>query len=184
MGNKARRTFIALVVVCVLPVAASYFAYYVWQPEARMNFGTLVSPAPLPETALKDDSGQPVARADIIGRWTYLVVASSDCSEACRNALYFTRQVRTAQAEDMERVARQWLVTDAVPPDAALLAQHSELRVLMADDTWRKRFVPEGQPRVWLVDPQGNVMMRYPDELDAKRMIKDLGRLLKYSQQG
>jgi len=184
MNPRARRTLIALIAVCVLPVAASYFAFYVWKPESRMNFGTLVSPTPLPAAPLVDLNGVSVERDALKGTWTYLVVAPSDCDAACQNALYLTRQVRTAQAKEMDRVARVWLVSDAQRPDATLLAEHEGLRVLMADGAWRNRFLPDGQPRVWLVDPQGNVMMRYPDALEAKGMLKDLARLLKYSQQG
>jgi len=184
MNPRARRTLIALIAVCVLPVVASYFAFYVWKPEGRMNFGTLVSPTPLPAAALTGLDGLRVDREALKGSWTYLVVAPSDCDDACRNALYLTRQVRTAQAKEMDRVARVWLVSDARRPDAELLAEHEGLRVLMADDAWRERFVGDGTPRVWLVDPQGNVMMRYPDTLEAKGMFKDLARLLKYSQQG
>lgn len=180
----ARWTLLALIAVCVLPVAASYFAFYVWQPEGRMNYGTLVSPEPLPASSLTGLDGASVPREALIGQWTYLVVAPGACDSACSEALYLTRQVRTAQAKEMDRVARVWLVSDAVRPGADLLEGHPALRVLYADAAWRERFVPAGQPRVWLVDPQGNVMMRYPDELAPKRMIKDLGRLLKYSQQG
>jgi hypothetical protein len=37
---------------------------------------------------------------------------------------------------------------------------------------------------VYLVDPLGNLMMRYPEGADGKRMLKDLRRLLKVSQIG
>jgi len=184
MTHKARWTLIVLIAICVLPVAASYFAFYVWQPEGRMNYGTLVSPTLLPDSPVVDLAGKPVSRDALIGKWTYLVVAPAACNDACRNALYLTRQVRTAQAQEMDRVHRIWLVTDSRTPDARLLDQHEGMDVVMANSVWRDRFVAEGLPRVWLVDPKGYVMMRYPDELEPKRMIKDLGRLLKYSQQG
>ena len=182
--RKGRLTLWALILVCTLPVAASYFAYYVWQPEARMNFGTLVTPTPLPASTLVDVDGAAVDAAAFTGAWRYLVVAPAACDDACRQALYLTRQVRTAQAEDAERVARVWLLPDAGRPDAALLDAHPGLQVVVADAAWRERFGADPLPRVWLVDPAGNVMMRYPDALEPKRMIKDLARLLKYSQQG
>lgn len=184
MNKKSRMTLIALIAVCVLPVAASYFAFYVWKPDARMNYGTLVSPTLLPEAPLMNLAGEPVAREQLTGKWTYLVVAPSACNDACQEALYLTRQIRTAQAKEMDRVHRIWLVTDSGMPDGKLLSAHEGMGVLVANDAWRERFAFDGLPRVWLVDPQGYVMMRYPDSLEAKRMIKDLGRLLKYSQQG
>jgi len=184
MTRKSRRTLIALIAVCVLPVAASYFAFYVWQPDARMNYGTLVTPDMLPDTAVTRLDGAPVTRDSLIGKWTYLIAAPASCDSPCQQALYLTRQVRTAQAKEMDRVHRIWLLTDQGVPDRRLLGAHEGMDVLVADELWRNRFTAEGQPRVWLVDPQGYVMMRYPDTLEPKRMIKDISRLLKYSQQG
>lgn len=184
MSNKGRWTLAALILVCVLPVAASYFAFYVWQPQERMNYGTLVTPEALPDTALADMTGKPVDRALFTGAWTYLVVASADCDAACREMLYLTRQVRTAQAKEMDRVGRAWLLIGDGQPDSALLDEHPGLVVMRADSAWQQRFAAESLPRVWLVDPRGAVMMRYPAQLEAKGMIKDLARLLKYAQVG
>jgi len=184
MTRKSRLTLIALIAVCVLPVAASYFAFYVWQPDARMNYGELVSPKMLPDAPVARLNGEPLQTSALIGKWTYLVVAPSACNSACRDALYLTRQVRTAQAQEMERVRRIWLVIDNAAPDASLVEQHEGMDVVLATPAWRERFGGETGVRVWMVDPKGYVMMRYPDELDPKGMNKDLGRLLKYSPQG
>lgn len=184
MTRKSRLVLIALIAVCVLPVAASYFAFYVWKPDARMNFGTLVTPTLLPDAPLTNLAGDPVNRSALTGKWTYLIAAPASCNEACQSALYLTRQVRTAQAKEMERVHRIWLVTDGGVPDGNLLGAHEGMDVVIANEAWRERFGADGQPHVWLVDPQGFVMMRYPDALEPKGMIKDIGRLLKYSQQG
>jgi len=37
---------------------------------------------------------------------------------------------------------------------------------------------------IYLVDPLGNLMLRFPARVDAKRMMKDLKLLLKASQIG
>ena len=37
---------------------------------------------------------------------------------------------------------------------------------------------------IYLVDPLGHVMMRFPDDPDPSRMKKDLGKLLKWSRVG
>lgn len=184
MTRKARLTLAALIAVCVLPVAASYLAFYVWPPSGRSNYGALVTPTPLPDGALGTPAGGAFARDDIKGFWTYVVVAPAACDEACRQALYFTRQVRTAQAKESPRVARVWLLSDDGVPDAALLAEHPELVVARAERPWLDQLDGEAVAQVWLADPRGQVMMRYPTELDPKGMIKDLARLLKYSQVG
>jgi hypothetical protein len=37
---------------------------------------------------------------------------------------------------------------------------------------------------IYLVDPLGNLMMRFPRDPDPSKMIKDLQRLLRYSRFG
>lgn len=182
MTRKARLTLVALIAVCVLPVAASYLAFYVWPPSGRSNYGALVTPTLLPEGALATPGGGAFARDDVKGFWTYVVVAPAACNAPCQQALYFTRQVRTAQAQEAGRVARVWLLSDGGVPDAALLAEHPELMVARADGRWLEQLDGKAVAQVWLADPRGQVMMRYPVELDPKGMIKDLARLLKYSQ--
>jgi len=42
----------------------------------------------------------------------------------------------------------------------------------------------ELRDHVFLIDPRGNVMLRFPPNADPSRVIKDLQRLLKYSAIG
>jgi len=184
--RAGRRTLALLAFVCVLPVLASYFAYYVWQPQGRANYGELLGPAALPEAVLPGVAGQPdIARKELESRWTLLFAASSACDRACADALYLMRQSRLAQGEEMERVARVWLVSDSATPVAELLAAHDGLRLARATPAWLALLPAAERGRhVYLVDPRGNVMMRFPENAEPRRVIKDLQRLLKYSALG
>ncbi|SIQ73392.1 hypothetical protein SAMN05421829_106168 [Aromatoleum tolulyticum] len=184
--RAGRRTLALLAFVCVLPVVASYFAYYVWQPEGRANYGELLVPAALPDAVLPGVAGQPdVARKELEGRWTLLFAASGACDRACTDALYLMRQSRLAQGEEMERVARLWLVSDAAMPAAELLAVHDGLRLARATPAWLAHLPAAERGRhVYLVDPRGSVIMRFHENADPRRVIKDLQRLLKYSALG
>ncbi|NMG44925.1 hypothetical protein GPA22_14455 [Aromatoleum toluvorans] len=184
--RAGRRTLALLAFVCVLPVAASYFAYYVWQPEGRTNYGELLVPAALPDAVLPGVAGQPdFARSELDGRWTLLFAAPGTCDRACAEALYAMRQSRLAQGEEMDRVARLWLVSDAATPADDLLAPHAGLRLARATPAWLERLPGAERGRhVYLVDPRGSVMMRFPENADPRRVVKDLQRLLKYSALG
>lgn len=184
--RAGRRTLVLLAFVCALPILASYFAYYVWQPEGRTNYGELMVPASLPDTALPGVAGQPdFARRELDGRWTLLFAAPGACDRVCTDALYLMRQSRLAQGEEMDRVARLWLVSDAATPAGDLLAPHAGLRLARATPAWLARLPDAERGRhVYLVDPRGDVMMRFPDNADPRRVVKDLQRLLKYSALG
>lgn len=184
--RKAKLTLAALALVCTLPVAASYFAYYVWQPQGKVNYGELIAPAQLPDEKLAGVAGQPaVGRADLNGQWTLLYAGSGACDAACEHALYASRQSRLAQGKEMARVERVWLVTDDAVPPQRILAAHDGLRVGRAAPSWLAALPPvAGEGALFLVDPLGNAMMRFPPQADIKRVIKDLQRLLKYSPLG
>jgi hypothetical protein len=92
------------------------------------------------------------------------------------------RQVRRAVGKDAERIERLWLLTDAGKPRAELLAAIEGSHVVRADAELLKSF--PGPEHIYLVDPLGNLMMRFPADPDPSRMIKDLQRLLKYSRFG
>lgn len=186
MQRSAKLTLSLMALVCTLPIVASYLTFYVWQPTSTMNYGELIQPAPLPEARLSGLAGQPtIDRAALNGHWTLVYAGSGSCNESCANALYAMRQSRLAQGKEMERVARLWLVTDATTPPPEIVQQHPALRIARGDPAWIARLpAAEREAHLFLVDPLGNVMMRFPAEPDVKLVIKDLQRLLKYSGLG
>lgn len=172
--RKARRTLLIIFLIFLAPVVAGYAAFYLWQPSSRSNYGELITPPQQLWQAAQADTG-------LRGKWVMLVVAPSQCDDACRQQLWLTRQLRTAQGKDMDRIARAWLVTDTGSVDAALLAEHPGLVRLQGMPEVAERL--QGG-RIGLVDPRGYLMMRYPAQPDAKRMMRDFERLLKYVQAG
>ena len=51
---RSSRTNLWLIgVLCVAPVAASYFAFYFARPDGHINYGELVETRPLPEARLQ-----------------------------------------------------------------------------------------------------------------------------------
>ena len=185
-GDARRRTaagrwkMLAVLLVCAAPVIASYYTYYVIRPEGRTNYGELVEP-PRNVAALGVPSLQ--------GRWVMLVVAPGTCDTGCRERLYEIRQVRLTAGKDRDRVARAWVVADDTAPDPALLAQHEGLVLMRTDvDALARQFPATPQTRVsdhiYLIDPLGNLMMRFPKDADPSRMKKDLAKLLRASRVG
>ncbi|MBX3678811.1 MAG: hypothetical protein KF710_01385 [Rhodocyclaceae bacterium] len=181
MTRKAKTTLTLLLLVCTLPVAASYISYFLWKPESTVNYGELLSIAPVPSSRLSPVAGSEVDGRGLKGRWTMVYVSGGKCDGNCESSLYFMRQVRTAQGEQMGRVARLWLLDDDVVPSPAFVAKHEGLEVARADASWSHAFAA-AKGHISLVDPLGNLMMRFPANPEPKLMIKDLARLLKYSR--
>lgn len=196
MDSEARRTYsgrwkmLAVFLVCAAPVIASYFTYYVVRPEGRRNFGELIEPQrPLPDLALQNLSGQPLQLPALKGQWLLISVAGGACDEACSRHLYLQRQMREGLGKDKERIDWVWLITDEAAVPAKLLPALKEATVLRVDKAGLAQWlVPApGQQlseHLYVVDPMGNWMMRFPAKLEVETAAKakrDLERLMRAS---
>jgi cytochrome oxidase Cu insertion factor (SCO1/SenC/PrrC family) len=174
-----------LIALCAAPVAAAYVAFYLWQPSGHVNYGELLEPQPLPDIALKLDDGSPWRVSDLRGKWTFVMLDSGSCDENCRQKLLYMRQVRLTQGKELDRIVRAWLMTDDAEPGEAVRSEYQgTLLVRAAGSTLTSLFPATGMPsdHIYVIDPYGNLMMRYPRNPDPRSMVKDIGRLLRHSK--
>jgi hypothetical protein len=179
---RGRRTLLLLALVVIAPVIASYSAYYFFPREQRTNYGELLA-TPAPALAGTRADGQPFALSQLRGKWVLVAGAPGACAASCAGALHATRQARTIQGREMERVQRVWLVLDDVMPDPALLAQHLDLMVVHVPRSTAAA-LPAGADRIYLVDPLGNLVLAFPADPDIRKLAKDIERVLKASRIG
>lgn len=194
--RAGRRNVLLIALISVLPVLAAYFAYFVVAPSGRTNYGELITPQrPAGDFVLGAVEGAagsvaPGTRIDQWrGKWIFVVAAPAGCDAGCRERLYDIRQVRLTTGQDRHRVERLWVVTDAGRPDDALLAAHAGMHLGRADATAFSRLFPAGDggdalAHIYLIDPLGHLMMRFPANADPNLMKKDIAKLLKVSQIG
>ena len=189
-NTAGRWKMIAVLLVCASPVIASYFTYYVIRPEGRRNFGELVVPQrPLPAIATVDLSGKPGELPALKKQWLLINVASAGCDAACQQRLYLQRQLRESLGKEKGRLDRIWLISDSAEVDARLKSGLVDATVLrVPQDTLAQWLPPAAGQRVedhlYVVDPLGNLMMRFPANMDAAGAAKakrDLDRLLRAS---
>ena len=161
----------AIFAVCAAPLALGWLASEErWISGRGGNYGELLSPQPL--------AG---ALAPLRGKWVLVTLDPAACGARCERKLYIVRQVRRAQGKNAERVERLWLVSDGGAPRPELVAALDGSRIASADPALAGALPGD---YIYLVDPLGNLMMRFPAEPEPKRMIQDLERLLKYSSFG
>lgn len=185
--NKSRKTLLLLAAVSMLPVLGSLALIQWWQPTARMNHGELLETRSARLESLQTDIAATTIDTTVKRKWVLLTIQTAACDARCQNKLYLMRQVRTAQNENMLRIERVWVVADAGKPDPALLAAHRGLHLVYTTDQKWTGNLPQGSDTgayIFLIDPLGNFVLRYDDQSLPKGMLKDLGRLLKYSAIG
>jgi len=175
---------------CAAPVVASYFTYYVVRPDGRRNFGELINPQrTLPDLNALAQDGKAVNLRTLKGQWLLVTVAGGACDVACQDYLYLQRQLRESMGKEKDRLDRVWLVDDTEPVSEALKPALRDATVLQIPrqqlETW---LAPQtGQPlraHLYVVDPMGNWMMRFPANLTVQNAPKakaDLERLLRAS---
>lgn len=183
-----------LIIVFALPVAAAWLFYLNPDllPSGRTNRGELVQPPrPLPDLSLPTIDGGRLRLHDLRPQWTLVVVAGSECGEACQRDILHLRQVRLALGEDRQRVERLLILTRAAQPDAfrSLLADYPGMHVTVGGDQDLDRLLTQlsGPGRsplgaTFIVDPMGNVMMRYRPDAPPKDLLTDMQALLKISR--
>lgn len=187
---RGRAKLMLVLAVCAAPVIASYFFYYVVKPESRTNYGTLIEPQrPLPPLPLRELDGKPVDAASLKGKWLMLTVDQAVCPKSCEDKLYQMRQVRLTTGRERERVERVWLVTDDTPLTTTLIRQVDGTRLLRVDPRLLAEWLPAEtggtiSDHIYLVDPLGNLMMRFPKDADPNGTKKDLSKLLRASRVG
>ena len=196
-------TFWLIVIVCAAPVVLATLTYYFFKPSKFVNYGQLVQPPirldsvavkeisrPTAESALIDtnESRSEITNVgDLKGRWILAYIASEEqCGEECENTLYLTRQVRLMTGKNRFRVERAWIMFQDNPLIPNTNAR--DFKGLWTLKTNPKQSPFNSQPQsfvgVWIVDPMGRLIMRYPNEADPKKVYKDLSRLLKASRIG
>lgn len=195
-GPKKRSLAPLLVMVGVFaaPVLAAWFLYFnpEYLPSGRSNLGELVTPVvPLPaDLELTAPGGGRVDPEAFAGRWTLVYLAGGQCDDRCRARLRDLRQIRLALGEASLSVGRLLILTDpSGQSDAAALAREFDGMQVGITDAVRGRALvgllgqgADALDRVYILDPMGNLMMRYAREAPAKDTLQDMGRLIKASK--
>ena len=188
--RHARWKLLFLLLVCVSPVVASYFTYYVVRPEGRRNFGELVEPQrPLPSITATTLDGKPVPLPSLQGQWLLVSVAGGACDKKCEDHLYLQRQLREGLGRDKARLDWVWLVPDNVPVREPLKTAVAQATVLRVNPAQLAQWLPpapghELTDHLYVVDAMGDLMMRFPAGVTlpaAAKVRRDLERLMRGS---
>jgi peroxiredoxin len=199
--QRGRWKLLMVLAVCAAPLIFSYLTYYVIKPQGRSNFGDLIDPRahPIPALGATTLDGKPAGLDAYKGKWIMLKVGPGACDPACKEQMFAIRQVRSMQGKEMDRIERVWLVTDAEPLETLLMRELDGVHMLRAPSGAVAKWLPLEQGAtlensIFLIDPLGNLMMRFPPVPDGAteqekvqhyaKVKKDIGKLLKASAIG
>ena len=188
-----RRAISLVALVCLGPVALAAVAYFgpidigrlapvLENPDREL----LDAPAPLPHHALRAPGGRRTPPDWARYRWSLIYAKIAPCHGGCAEHLARLMRIHVALGRDGRRAQRVFLTADEdfrMTGDPGLLVGYIEydrdaelVRVLGPAHLERGSF--------FVVDPLGNLVMRYPVEADQARLLRDLERLLDASRIG
>lgn len=178
---RRRRNRLALLAIFALffgsMLVAGLLRFSGWRPEGMKNNGELLEPpADLREVSLVLDDGQPYPWAPAERTWRILVAPPADCTTECERIARDVDTVWQLFGKDADRVHVLWV---GEPPEAPRPGTLREVRPSPALRAGLPRLDdPAGVP-VYVVDPNGFVILRYPPGADLAGVRTDVARLLR-----
>ncbi|MCU1775455.1 hypothetical protein NTD89_00260 [Pseudomonas sp. 14P_5.3_Bac1] len=178
--RKGRWQLILILMMVIGPMALATFMYKLqfWVPDSRSYHGELIG------------NGQ--TRADIgvqadEDRWQLLVTAPTACAAECQQLVYLARQLQISLGRDASRASHA--LASAQPVSSAYAAklktEYPQLHRYPLDlSTFTKDAAAPGDAQLWIVDPHGNLVLRYDAKVKGKDLLNDLRLLLKLSNIG
>ena len=176
--GRLQLLLILLGVIGPMNLATGMYKLNFWVPEGRSYHGELIG------------NGQ--TRADIgvqaqEDRWQLLVTAPSDCAVDCQQLVYLVRQIQIGLGRDASRASHALAAAQPLNADydAKLQREYPQLQRYPLDLTIFSRTTGDKTaPQLWIIDPHGNLVLRYDPSVKGKDLLNDLRHLLKLSNIG
>ncbi|MBM7062607.1 hypothetical protein JQX08_17980 [Pseudomonas sp. UL073] len=179
--RRGRWQLILLLMVALGPMllATAMYKWRFWVPDSRNYHGVLVGGSEN-RAALGVDAGDEA-------RWQLLVTAPEGCAKACQELVYLARQINIGLARDATRASHALASSETLPVDFAELIErdYPQLQRYSLDrQQYDSGDAADSAAHLWIVDPHGNLVLRYDSGVNGKDVLIDLRLLLKLSNIG
>lgn len=195
--DAGKKSFLWLIAVFVAPILLGTLLFFNLEKlgfeKGSVNYGVLVQPAfPVKVHELMHEDKVALREETLAKKWTMLYIEPEKCDNTCLDRLLLIKRVRLLMNEQMRRVRTVLVSNKSVSASVSkkdnpdLVLTHLDLNLSnLGVSSFLKQYPELDKTPIYLLDPMGNLMMYYPQvNPDAKKMIKDLQKLLKYSHLG
>ena len=197
IANSKRNPYTVwfVVIAFIAPVVLAYIMFFFVDVKSFVNHGEILKPiVHIASFKLKDENNEIIPQDDLTYKWRLISFVGKDCDEHCETRLFDTRQIHTLLAKDQHRLMRMFVHLEPAGDSLIKLIEQSHPNVIHVNgdaDTIIDALganVREGagimNNETDIMDPMGNVMMRFTQDQPNKEFLYDLKKLLKASQIG
>ncbi len=196
-NNKNKIILVLVVVAFLSPVVLSWIVFNytdIVEKRGTSNHGDLITPPrPIDDLAMIDPIN-PDRKDSLHGKWSMVYVAET-CDEVCMNNVYRMRQIHIMMDKHSLRVQKVLFLTAQQASElSSKLVSHAGQQVIDADlintGALLEKFRllssddPLTQHRIYIVDPLGNLMMKFEADANPRDIMTDLKKLLRASRIG
>lgn len=197
-NNKKNKITIILVVVAFLsPVILSWVVFNytdIGEGRGTSNHGHLITPIrPIDDLAMIDPMNED-RKETLHGKWS-MVFVTDKCKDVCMDNVYRMRQIHTMMDKHSLRVQKVLLLTKQNPAELTpLFTDYAGQQVVNPElidiESLLEKFRldesdnPLSNARLYIVDPLGNLMMKFEADANPRDIMSDLKKLLRASRIG
>jgi len=190
-SNKNPYTLWFVVFAFVAPAVVAYLMYFFGDIRSFTNHGEILNPVvDISALKLRDEENQLIPRDTLTYKWRMISFVGADCDESCKKRIHDMRQIHKSLAKDQHRVIRMIVHLDAPSTElnALIAREHPNALNMYGDEKDISSALGDSarihQNETYIMDPIGNVMMRFTQDQPNQLLLKDLKKLLKVSQIG
>lgn len=183
-----------LILTFVAPIGAAYWLYSIGGTQETVNNGEFVKgEVQLLNMGLTGIDGKAATEKQLYGHWHMMTFTASDCGKVCEERVYTMRQIKTSLHKESPRLTNVLIHfgKDISEQFKGKIKTHyanferyyGEQEIFNHQLGYKGRDLVDKQI-MFIVDPIGNVILKYDGTETAKEIISDIKRLLKASQIG
>lgn len=183
-----------LILTFVAPIGAAYWLYNVGGTENTVNNGEFLNPiVQMMDLGLTTEDGKKAVQNKVYGHWHMMFFMNSDCNKACEETIYTMRQIKTSFHKESPRITNVLIHFEKEFSEefkGKIKTHYANFdRYFASKDVFNKALGYSGNELmnkniIFIVDPIGNVILKYTNGQTAKDIISDIKRLLKASHIG
>ena len=197
IADKKRNPYTVwfVVIAFVAPVVLAYVMFFFVEVKSFVNHGEILNPiVHISSFKLTDEANEIIPRAELTYKWRLISFVGRDCDQVCESRLYDTRQIHTSLGKDQHRLIRMFVHLEPAGESLVKLIDTTHENVIHVNgdvNTIKKTLginirddASITNNEIYIMDPMGNVMMRFTQDQPNKELLFDLKKLLKASQIG